>query len=57
MTCDRVQQLCTNLGREPARLLLDETQAEVNMAEKLPLGGREKERAPVKLLHAAGVVE
>jgi len=40
MTRDRVQQRCTNLRREPGRLLLDETQAEVNMAEKLPLGGR-----------------
>jgi len=57
MTRDRVQQLRTNLRRKPACLLLDETQAEMDMAEKLPLGGREKERTAIELAHPAGVVE
>jgi hypothetical protein len=57
MTRDRVQQLRTNLRRKPACLLLDETQAEMDMAEKLPLGGREKERTAIELANPAGVVE
>lgn len=54
---DRVQELRANFRLEPTRLLLDQAQAEMDVAEKLPLGGREKERTAIELAHPAGVVE
>src|SRR4029450_9133545 len=53
----RVQQLGQEGAVESLGALLDEAQAEVDVAEELALGSREEERAAVELPHPAGVVE
>ena len=54
---DGVQQLGPGRGLERLAPLLDQPQAEVDVAEQLPLGSRPEGRAAAELARAAHVVE
>ena len=54
---DGVQNLGEDAAVEPVGALLDQAQAEVDVAEELALGGREEERAAVELADAPDIVE
>jgi hypothetical protein len=54
---DRVEELGEHARRDSFRMLLDEAEAEMDVAEELPFVRREEERAPVELSHPTGVVK
>ena len=57
MARDRVQHLGGHVRLEPTRALLDQAQAQVDVAEEPPLRRRQEERPAVELAGAAGVVQ
>src|SRR5262245_25724829 len=57
MGADRVEDFGEDGPVELPGALLDEAEAQVDVAEQLSLRGREEERAAVELAHTADVVE